>query len=951
MKKIKLTVALAAVLTAGAAVAFDLGAAKDVKVDATGGELSQHAAAELVRLLGRAGVKAEMRVTNGIGEAVAVGQTKRCDLSGIRYDGFVKSADAQGVTIAAKSGKGVLNGVYTLAEELGFAFVRPGEAGERVPAKLKPVKDETRTVNPRFAHRGLFASSVCVTYTVEEWYHFLAKLRFNAICAHSDCVVPERTDLLHFLGFRVEAGGHGMSACLPRDRFEKEPELFRMFQPEDFGGKRMKDSNFCATNPNTRDIVKENFKKRVRPAVEAKIHAMHAWADDLPGGGWCMCSRCRAFSGTDQSTLAMNLEAEALRELGSDLRVPLIAYHDTMYPSSAFRPDPKCFLLFAPRERCYAHALNDPGCAHNRFYHGALKAYQKSFSGIDDAHTFEYYNDKILFRGHTPYLPKVILGDADAYVDGGITCWMSLQVGGELQGIDWNMLAHAAVAWEAGLTEETLTAKLAAAVDGANPAPWKAYLLQNASAYQVGWQVCCMPCDSYFDYRFMPERGGKDGEFLVNCLAYGAKTLRAAGEALRAAQTGCSAAFAAAEADRALFEATDLDAMVFQQRGMKYACDYLAGDKDAAKKAVVEFERTVTKLDEAVTAFDRTFVKNTRQYFPIFVRGWTRPEVVEKIRIYRQAYEKGAKNDLRVLYWNIQDGMWSGQADGYKAFVDYVKDKNPDVCIWAEAESLYRTGTDKPLAKDDRYLPDNWQQLAWRYGHAYVYLAAHPDDYPQVITAKYPIENVKRLKGTKENPIAHGAGWATVRVGGRKVNLVTFHAWPLKWKFDCWEPMEKRNASVAARGGDYQRRDEIAQLCEQTVLRRTCETGDLWLMAGDFNAVARSDNGYYKLPEDDPAFLLHDWIAARTPYVDIVKKFHPDAFVPTVFHDDKTYGYQGGKRIDFVYLTPELAKCAVSATVLKDAYARSERDANKAGSNLRHPSDHLPIVVDFDFAK
>ena len=43
---------------------------------------------------------------------------------------------------------------------------------------------------------------------------------------------------------------------------------------------------------------------------------------------------------------------------------------------------------------------------------------------------------------------------------------------------------------------------------------------------------------------------------------------------------------------------------------------------------------------------------------------------------------KRPKNDtLRLLYWNIQNGMWDGQEDNYDRFVGWVKAQNPDVCV------------------------------------------------------------------------------------------------------------------------------------------------------------------------------------------------------------------------------------------------------------------------------
>ena len=608
------------------------------------GATLDYAKTEAERLFARAKVSAAVAATESpLALTIALNGGKAPSapsVAEVGFDGYVCAAAGGSFAIAAREEKGVLNGLYALAERLGFAFVMPGEEGEYVPERLVAVDDGTWTENPRFKYRGLFSSSACIRYSAKDWYAFLAKLRFNAMCAHVSGDGIEDDDFAKTVGLRLEIGGHGMSACLPRELFDKQPELFRMFQPEDFGGQRMKDSNFCATNPKTRDIVKENFKKKLAPGVKRGYHAIHGWADDLPGGGWCMCSRCRALLGTDQSQLTMNLEAQAVKELGADMRVPAIAYHDTMFPSETIAPDPVCFLLFAPRERCYAHALNDPNCALNRHYLKALEAWTARYKGIDDSHTFEYYNDKILFRGHTPYLPETIIGDGDAYQEAGIECWMSLQVGGQPLGPDWNMLAHAIVAWEYGLSREALTHRLAGKVSAGKGGAWYEYLDRRASAYDSAWKVCDIPSSLYFDYRFMPERpSGQGGADLVAAQRLGAETLTLANAALAKASKGMdafAARIAELELKRSAFEAEDLAAMSVHQRGLNAIADSWNGaGKGAVTGALADFKEAVVRLRKASDLFAvcaKGFEKN--QYYFGFVKNWTVPEIENKIRIY-----------------------------------------------------------------------------------------------------------------------------------------------------------------------------------------------------------------------------------------------------------------------------------------------------------------------------
>ena len=55
---------------------------------------------------------------------------------------------------------------------------------------------------------------------------------------------------------------------------------------------------------------------------------------------------------------------------------------------------------------------------------------------------------------------------------------------------------------------------------------------------------------------------------------------------------------------------------------------------------------------------------------------------------------------LRVLYWNIQNGMWADQGNNYDNFVEWVKRYDPDVCVWCEAQTIYEDGTNKARAAE-----------------------------------------------------------------------------------------------------------------------------------------------------------------------------------------------------------------------------------------------------------
>ena len=294
---------------------------------------------------------------------------------------------------------------------------------------------------------------------------------------------------------------------------------------------------------------------------------------------------------------------------------------------------------------------------------------------------------------------------------------------------------------------------------------------------------------------------------------------------------------------------------------------------------------------------------------------------------------------LRLLYWNIQNGMWSDQGNNYDNFVTFVKSCNPDVCVWAEAKSNYRTGSAEGLAeKMDEYLPSNWDELASRYGHTYVYLGGFRDGFPQVITSRYPLSNVKRIVGERpDSVVSHGCGWAELSAGRRHINVVTLHTWPQKWGFEVGA--DRRQKSIDAHEGDYHRLMELTYICRHTIETRPGAKDEYWMMMGDFNAVSSLDNDHYGYPRDTTAFLANDYVLENTPYVDAIFQWYGKDFQPTII---------SGRRIDYIYMTPALYSKVVNLKVLRDGWVKNYRDPQRL-SNFCHPSDHLPVMVDFRF--
>lgn len=300
--------------------------------------------------------------------------------------------------------------------------------------------------------------------------------------------------------------------------------------------------------------------------------------------------------------------------------------------------------------------------------------------------------------------------------------------------------------------------------------------------------------------------------------------------------------------------------------------------------------------------------------------------------------KKEGNGTLNLLYWNIQNGMWDGQTDDYQRFTDWVSKQQPDICVWCEAQKLYVVNSDKSEKETEEECLARWRRLAERYGHRYVYLSAHPDNYPQLITSRYPLEPEKLITGNADTMVCHGASWYKLTIDKKKaLNLVTLHTWPMGFGFQV--PADKRKESQEKGEGDTFRRTEMEYLCKATVLTHPNAKKELWAMMGDFNSVSRVDNDTYQHPDYSTKFLVHDYIRSETPYIDLIKDFYPQGFISST----------GGKsRIDFIYVTPALRKKVTHAAILRDDYTSPVRNPQKI-SNFWHPSDHLPILMTFKY--
>ena len=155
-------------------------------------------------------------------------ESDSAELNSVQHDGFTINVTPNQIGLHAKQAKGLLNAVYELAEQLGFWFEMPGEQNEWLPEKLNALALECgeQLFNPRFPWRGIFGGcGHAGDFTKEEWLHYYAKLKYNALANETD-LLP----LCSKLGIRLETGRSWLQRlCCPGYSLRRSPNCFACF--------------------------------------------------------------------------------------------------------------------------------------------------------------------------------------------------------------------------------------------------------------------------------------------------------------------------------------------------------------------------------------------------------------------------------------------------------------------------------------------------------------------------------------------------------------------------------------------------------------------------------------------------------------------------------------------------------------------------------------------------
>jgi len=378
------------------------------------------AAAELEAVLGRAG-------EGGIVIALSHGDG--------RSDGFERRTEPKRITLHGESPHGLLFGAYRTLGDLGARWPWPGAEGSRAPgARLEEAVEGA----PALAGRCLVLGERPLVEDAESWIVWAARNRLNCLFVHVSTrgeptgAAPEAAwrerraraiELARERGMTIEHGGHLLPELLP------SRELHAL----------------AAGDPPS-DATRRVLEKHVRAHPEADV--LHLWGVDRPAG-------VRGRRGTSEAALrTANAVAEVVEAIRPGIQIAYLAYHDTEEVPGDVRPRHNVCLLFAPRERCYEHALTDPTCRRNARYRDLLLAQIEHFRAADAAppRVLEYWFDAILFAGGVPDLTRTMADDLAFYSEAGVHTVQLLMTGhGRPPSPHPNPPAFARLAWDPGL--------------------------------------------------------------------------------------------------------------------------------------------------------------------------------------------------------------------------------------------------------------------------------------------------------------------------------------------------------------------------------------------------------------------------------------------------------------------------------------------------------------------
>ena len=311
------------------------------------------------------------------------------------------------VCIGGKTPIAVYYGVYAFLEDyLGCGFYHAGVDGTVIPKRTTiEVPDEIFDFRePWISYRRMSCWSKSVEpIPILEMFAWQAKRTFqfgNSGTLVNQLSFPEN-DLTFSQLSNLPFNGGGepfTNRVVPDELFEEHPEYFTLI-----GGRRVPGAypaRRCYSNPD----VRKRFIDYGIAFVDYGGSVDVQLTDKQ--GGWCECAVCQEYGrGSDGNWTSSNLGHRFMADVAAGIlsarpeaNVGVIAYLQWReLPTREIRADRRVTCVFAPHQRCYVHALNDPTADCNRRFEALYEGWRRIYprNGI-----FDYY-----CYAHTEYAP------------------------------------------------------------------------------------------------------------------------------------------------------------------------------------------------------------------------------------------------------------------------------------------------------------------------------------------------------------------------------------------------------------------------------------------------------------------------------------------------------------------------------------------------------------------
>ena len=260
---------------------------------------------------------------------------------------------------------------------------------------------------------------------------------------------------------------------------------------------------------------------------------------------------------------------------------------------------------------------------------------------------------------------------------------------------------------------------------------------------------------------------------------------------------------------------------------------------------------------------------------------------------------------LKIISYNIFEGMKSDTTSGKKEFVKWIRSNNPDILALEEANNFTQTSL---------------EEMARQYNHPYAVLLKQ-NGFPVALTSRYPIVNVSKVLDNMHH------GFIRAEVNG--YHIIVLHLSPHK----------------------YRKRWEEADIILQTVASQPSQRK--WLIMGDFNSLSPLDKARYtdgkileKTQDAAKKYPYHDNLINKNMLdfevqqkmldfglKDALKLKHKDFVSSRPTEKTSDNGNNPPSRIDYFYVSKDLKGKVLKAEILKDSFT----DWN---------SDHYPVFVE-----